>query len=493
MGKRKRGVSSENATATDQTPSNQESPSAIQQLNGNGIKERVGKLRGIEKPEHLTVQIIIGTYEKVLHGLTATIPLEDGILSDLLPVEFADTFLLNAHASAIRCLAVSPRTEGSGKVFMATGGSDQAVNLYSLAPVEHTDAVKTASSHPTMIGQLVTHNTQNREIGSLQHHAGGVNALYFPTKSKLISAADDNTIAVVRTRDWTILSTIKVPAPKLPGRASGDPASFRADPMGLNDFAIHPSMKLMISVGKGEKCMRLWNLVTGKRAAVLNFGRDHLQLAGEGRHSSGEGRKVKWDSVGEEFVVTFDRSCLVYGIDSKPKCCIVPSPRTKVHQIHYLTIPVSGQDVQELLALATEDGRILFYATKVFQSRSPSVIENASIIPLCEPIAHLGSPGEGVTGRIKDFEILKLPKTTDLMVVTGSSDGAIRLWLINADHVSEIIARHRSVSLPRDDFATEARDVADRNSQQTGKLLATYEAGNRITCLKAFLVPDPQI
>ena len=73
-------------------------------------------------------------------------------------------------------------------------------------------------------------------------------------------------------------------------------------------------MKLMLSVGKGEKCMRLWNLVTGKKAGVLNFERDLLQNVGEGRYSSGEGRRVEWNSLGEEFAVAFESGCAVYGI-----------------------------------------------------------------------------------------------------------------------------------------------------------------------------------
>ena len=73
-------------------------------------------------------------------------------------------------------------------------------------------------------------------------------------------------------------------------------------------------MKLIVSVGKGEKCMRLWNLVTGKKAGVLNFGRELLQGVGEGKWGRGEGRRVEWNSLGEEFVVSFERGCAVFGM-----------------------------------------------------------------------------------------------------------------------------------------------------------------------------------
>ena len=48
-----------------------------------------------------TIQIVAGSYDRVLHGVTATISSSD-------EVQFADTFLFNAHTSAIRCLALSP-------------------------------------------------------------------------------------------------------------------------------------------------------------------------------------------------------------------------------------------------------------------------------------------------------------------------------------------------------------------------------------------------
>lgn len=265
-----------------------------------------------------TIQIVIGTYEKVLHGVTAILPEKLGKGSGE-KVEFADTFLFNAHASAIRCLAISPPSSAPdvtqpAKVILASGSSDQIINLYHISTSPPPRQKGKSLSMPSLTGHKVTENPRNRELGSLQHHSSSVNALQFPTRSKLLSAAEDNTIAVTRTRDWTVLSTIKAPIPKAHGRPSGDTAALGDTPAGVNDFAIHPSMKLMVSVGKGEKCMRLWNLVTGKKAGVLNFERDLLQGIGEGRWASGEGRKVEWNSTGKEFVVGFERGAAIFGM-----------------------------------------------------------------------------------------------------------------------------------------------------------------------------------
>ena len=267
-----------------------------------------------------TLQIIVGTYEKVLHGLTAHLPSERDSSTTVAPdISFADTFLFQAHGSAIRSLALSPLSSAKSapdeqKLILATGGSDERINLYHLSasfcPI-HNNSV---ASTPSLTNKSIIENSRNRELGSLLHHSSSVNALYFPTRSKLLSAADDNTIAVIRTRDWTVLSSIKAPIPKSHGRPSGDTAPLGAYPAGVNHFAVHPSMKLMVTVGKGENCMRLWNLVTGKKAGVLNFEKGILQGFGQGKWNSGEGRKVEWNGVGEEFVVSFERGAVIFGL-----------------------------------------------------------------------------------------------------------------------------------------------------------------------------------
>ena len=267
-----------------------------------------------------TIQIITGSYERVLHGITASIPqgIEDGDGSSE-KVEFSDTFLFNAHSSAVRCLALSPQTSSadhteSQKVILASGSTDERINLYHISASPPLVKNAKGSKLPILSGAQVMENPRNKELGSLLHHSSSITALYFPTRSKLLSAAEDNTIAISRTRDWTVLSTIKAPIPKAVGRPSGDTAPLGGTPAGVSDFAVHPSMKLMISVGKGEKCMRLWNLVTGKKAGVLSFDRALLQDVGEGKWGSGEGRKVEWNSEGSEFAVAFEKGVVIFGM-----------------------------------------------------------------------------------------------------------------------------------------------------------------------------------
>ncbi|CAN9255662.1 unnamed protein product [Alternaria alternata] len=380
-------------------------------------------------PDVTTVQVITGSYERVLHGFAAALPSslftgqDDASTpeADRSKVDFTDTFLFNAHASSIRCLALSPLSNETSKITLATGSTDERINLYSISTAPPV-ASKLRPKLPSLHGGSITENPKNKELGSLLHHSSNITALYFPHE-------EDSTIAITRTRDWTALSTIKAPIPKPQGRPSGDTAGPGEVPSGINDFAVHPSMKLMLSVGKGEKCMRLWNLVTGKKAGVLNFDRNILAAVGEGRFASGEGRRVIWDKEGEEFAVGFERGIVVFNIESKPKAKIAPTPRTKIHQMHYLP----SESHQATLLVSTEDGRVLLYDTATTIPTETSE-KNKDDVPAARLVAQIGGPAAGMTNRVKDFEIVSLSQTS-FLIVTGSSDGTVRFWFLSTDEL----------------------------------------------------------
>jgi protein MAK11 len=417
-----------------------------------------------------TIQIVAGSYDRVLHGVSAT------ILPDDDKVEFADTFLFNAHTSAIRCIAISPPSApetGKGqKVMLATGSTDERINVFNISA--HPPSRKNQLSS-LIAPRAILENPKNRELGSLLHHSSTITKLCFPTKSKLISASEDSTIAVTRTRDMSLLSSIKVPIPVAMGRPSGDTAPMGGTPAGVNDFAVHPSMKLMISVSKGEKSMRLWNLMTAKKAGVLNFGRDVLQEIGEGRHSSGEGRKIVWDPTGEEFSVGFDRDILVFGMDATAKCRIMPDLKRKIHEFCYVS---TDDEEGSLLAVSTEDGKIMFFSTKSEDLSEPEATgENKKQTKLSTAkfIAQLGGQDAGVTGRIKDFAMLRpTGDSEDLFFACASSDGKVRVFRTSTSELNK------------------ARKSKKEATKQVGKLLGTYDTQNRITCLEAFvMIPRP--
>ncbi|KAK2829890.1 hypothetical protein FQN49_007157 [Arthroderma sp. PD_2] len=428
------------------------------------------------------VQIVTGSYERVLHGINATISYGGEDRKGEEAVRFTDTFLFQAHTSAVRCLALSPMPDAGNEqqqnVLLATGGTDDRINLYSLSvsPTAESDLVPVPV--PSLAGNKVLENPRNRELGALMHHSASITAMHFPTRSKLLSAAEDNTIAVTRTRDWTVVSTIKAPHPKTQGRPSGDTAPVGGAPAGVNDFAVHPSMKLMLTVGKGEKSMRLWNLVTGRKAGVLNVGREVLTAAKEGKWGSGEGRKIRWDSAGEEFAVAFERGIVVFGVDSVAKCRVVTSPFTKIHHIAYLDID-SADEKKQLLVASTEDGRLIFHSTAADSLEKPAEGSDTTI-PTAPFLFQLGGKSNGQSTRIKEFEILPLQedsKTKQFLVVTSGSDGALRIWAINPAEFNKKVKPSKSGKQP----------------VQIGKILGTYETGNRVTCMKAFIMRESTV
>ncbi len=531
MGKRKRADVS-NDVAVPESKATKKTKASERQENGRKASGPV------------TIQIVTGSYDRVLHGITATISSERKKAVEA--VEFADTFLFNAHSSAIRCLALSPPSAPepgrAQKVMLASGGSDERINVYNISahpPFSSSPSSSSSSSSllhnqgrekekekgATAAGaagsmnevlsaaapRRILENPRNRELGTLLHHAASVTRLGFPTRAKLVSAAEDAAVAVTRTRDWALLSTIRAPVPRPLGRPSGDTAAPGGAPRGVADFAVHPSMKLMITVGRGERCMRLWNLMTARRAGVLNFGRDVLQQAGEGRHALGEGRRVVWgtaatpgggedgdgdgDGGEDELCVAFDRDLLVFGMDSTAKCRVMPDHRRKVHEVCYVV--TDREKGSSLLAVSTEDGMVMFFSTRTEDlttaaaaaapeakqtsgnrngSRKAAAAESSSPLPVAKLVAQLGGKEAGVTGRIKDFSVLRRPREEggeQLIIPTGSSDGKVRIFTLTIDELNR---------------AREGKEV-----KQVGQLLGTYETSNRITCLEAFvMIPRPE-
>ena len=154
-------------------------------------------------------------------------------------------------------------------------------------------------------------------------------------------------------------------------------------------------------------------------------------------------------------------------------------------------------ETKDILALSTEDGRVLFYDTTDLGETQSTEPEITPEIPVVKAICQLGGSTEGFTGRVKDFEILKLSDSEDYIIITGSSDGAVRLWtvheseLVDEPSVSRDLNGEVSISASSDDGKVNGNAAKLPATRQVGSLLGTYEAGNRITCLKAFIMSEP--
>lgn len=153
--------------------------------------------------------------------------------------------------------------------------------------------------------------------------------------------------------------------------------------------------------------------------------------------------------------------------------------------------------MKEVLALSTEDGRILFYPGNASMRPDATAAATKSDAPMCEAIGQLGGIARGLGGRIKDFEILASPISKNWIIITGSSDGTIRLWEIHqAELYGKLLNREASSEIEVDREANEkTSDTKEASApllkkNQIGRLLGTYETTNRITCLKAFVMID---
>lgn len=164
--------------------------------------------------------------------------------------------------------------------------------------------------------------------------------------------------------------------------------------------------------------------------------------------------------------------------------------------MHYVTLSEDDDTSNDVLAVSTEDGRVLFYSTTRFSQLESTESDSKPDIPICTSIGQLGGAAENVNSRIKDFEILRIPGSRSLVIVTGSSDGAIRLWMLDDAEIADgpLV---QTTSMDNVIQKTEKAAAVPPSSNgamitQVGSLLGTYEAGNRITCLRAFVMSQPE-
>ena len=163
-----------------------------------------------------------------------------------------------------------------------------------------------------------------------------------------------------------------------------------------------------------------------------------------------------------------------------------------------MSLPATDGETKDLLAVSTEDGRILFYDTTDVVEAQITIPASKLEIPVSKAICQLGGAAEGLTGRVKDFEILKPPGSEAFIIVTGGSDGAVRLWtvdeseLVDEPSISRDLNEKVSISTNGGDDKANGNAMKQPATRQIGLLLCTYEAGNRITCLKAFVMSEPE-
>ncbi|KAI9366320.1 WD40-repeat-containing domain protein [Pilaira anomala] len=228
-------------------------------------------------------RIVVGTYERLLYGINGFWN-EDKTKVDLQPI-----FIIPAHTGCIRTVAI-------GGNFLASGSTDEIIRLYDIK--------------------------KRKEYGSLGgHHSGDITDIQFHGKY-MLSASDDHSINLWRTKDWEFLKNLK----SHKGR--------------VNSMAIHPTGKIALSVGIDRACI-VWNLMTGRKASVNKLGREEPML-------------VLWNSTGDKYAIMFDKTINIYNVaDAKASTTITHTSR--IHSMQYFH---SKKNDKDYIVTGSEDKTI---------------------------------------------------------------------------------------------------------------------------------------
>lgn len=289
-----------------------------------------------------TFRVIVGSYEHTLLCLSLMLYPEGEV--------FTPIFYFTPHTQSIRCLAQSRR-------YLASGGNDEHIRLYDLQ--------------------------KRKELGTLLHHNGSVVVLKFFESKWLLSGAADGKICIWRTKDWDVLAELK-----------GHQGT-------VNDISIHPSGKLALSVSD-DKTLRLWNLMTAKKASILKLGEAAL--------------KVNWTDDGEHYILGFDRRITVYKAENVKQIreLVFKSP---LQHMDIVSFEDDKGEKGSWLVSSHNDGRI------VFRSLNDTVTGNpGEEIETFELVAH--------AVRVKHFSFMESSGVPYLCSV--SSDGRTVIWDLRA-------------------------------------------------------------
>lgn len=301
-------------------------------------------------------RIITGSYEHQLLCLSLTL-YNDG------PV-FTPVFHFTPHTQSIRCLAQSKR-------YLVSGSNDEHIRIYDLQ--------------------------KRKELGTLMKHEGNVTALEFFDSKWLLSAGDDGKIFIWRTSDWEVFGELK-------GHRAG----------GINDLAIHPSGKIAISAGN-DRTLRLWNLMTCRKASVLKVGRNTP-------------RKVRWTSIDSDdaahFVVGFDKRIQIYSSQSAKVVGRLFNFNSTLQHMEVYTL-----DGVEYVVTSHDDGSVIFIPLSEFLVESENgeeenEVQDISIDSL--PASSFKLQGHG--NRVKHFNFFFHEPTQTHFLSTVSSNGQLVIW-----------------------------------------------------------------
>ncbi|KAL5021231.1 hypothetical protein ScPMuIL_000386 [Solemya velum] len=188
-------------------------------------------------------------------------------------VEFKQSFTDHSHTGCVRSVAISRRS------VLASGGTDETIRLLRVLFV------------------------------------GSVTWLDFFRGTHMVSCSEDGTLCVWKCFTWECIKT------------------FKGHKGAVNCASIHPSGKLMLSVG-ADRSLRMWNLVTGRSAYITN-----IKKVAE---------IVKWSPNGELYAIVSNTTIDVYNTQTELQLSITSTRKINSIAMFSVSILVYGGEGGDL-------------------------------------------------------------------------------------------------------------------------------------------------
>lgn len=309
-------------------------------------------------------RIIVGSYEHNLLCLSLNLSLSQPL--------FTPIFHFQAHSLSVKCLDISKR-------YLVSGSNDENIRIYDLQ--------------------------KRKELGTLLGHQGSItnlrfsrakdqNGLEIQSNKWLLSASEDNKIIVWRVKDWENFGSLKGHTDR------------------INDFDIHPSNRVAVSVSE-DHSIRLWNLMTVKKAGVLKL-----------RKYNQNGQFVRWcGENGQYIAVGLMTKLLIYKTSTAKVHKEVDFGRKKLMHIEAEII-----DGKEYIVAGLNDGSIEFWETSKLFEEKPEEAEEEEEEEEKEEETKLKPEFVllGHSNRVKGFQFYK--NSFGHYLVSIGSDGRIVVW-----------------------------------------------------------------
>lgn len=317
--------------------------------------------------KNIQFRIMVGSYE---HNLMCLLVLIDP--KGARDAMFQPIFHFEAHSLLIKAIDLAKR-------YLVTGSNDEHIHIYDLQ--------------------------KRKELGDLMGHQGTITSLRFSSEGSkdehhdklgrwLLLGSEDGKIIIWRTKDWEMFGTLKGHTDR------------------ITDLAIHPSGRVAISVA-ADQTVRLWNLMTAKKAAVLKIkGRDHLGQYGD---------FVRWSHDGAYFIVGLKNQIMIYNTAGAKIVKKIQFPRV------LMCAEIINVDGNEWLAVGLGNGKIQFFDwQKQIVDALPEEVTMETVEPLFELVGH--------TNRIKAMTYFSDETDTQGLpyLISVSLDGRIVVWNVAA-------------------------------------------------------------